>query len=53
MVCAGFREIRRIQALNFSRNAILWIIIALLLFALFNLFQGTGSQQAQRQILAG
>ena len=27
--------------MNFSRNIALWIIIALLVFALFNLFQGT------------
>jgi len=33
--------------LNFSRNAALWIIIILLLFALFNLFQGSGSRSAQ------
>jgi cell division protease FtsH len=37
--------------LNFSRNAALWIIIILLLFALFNLFQG-GSAQGPQQPLA-
>ena len=33
--------------MNFSRNAVLWIIILLLLFALFNLFQGTANRGAQ------
>ncbi len=33
--------------MNFSRNAALWIIIVLLLFALFNLFQGTTSRGPQ------
>ncbi|MDF2094725.1 ATP-dependent zinc metalloprotease FtsH [Aquibaculum arenosum] len=33
--------------MNFSRNAALWIIIILLLFALFNLFQGSGSRSPQ------
>ncbi|MEM7225051.1 MAG: ATP-dependent zinc metalloprotease FtsH [Pseudomonadota bacterium] len=32
--------------MNFSRNAVLWIIILLLLFALFNLFQGTTNRGA-------
>jgi len=36
--------------LNFSRNAALWIIIILLLFALFNLFQGSGSRSPQQQL---
>ncbi len=27
--------------MNFSRNAALWLVIVLLLFALFNLFQGS------------
>ena len=30
---------------NFSRNIALWVIIALLVLALFNLFQGPGSQR--------
>jgi len=33
--------------LNFSRNLALWVIIALLVFALFNLFQGTSSRSPQ------
>ena len=36
--------------MNFSRNAILWVIIILLLFALFNLFQGSTSRGPQQQI---
>jgi len=36
--------------LNFSRNAALWIIIILLLFALFNLFQGSSSRAPQTQL---
>ncbi|MGF1611586.1 MAG: ATP-dependent zinc metalloprotease FtsH [Kiloniellales bacterium] len=36
--------------MNFSRNAALWIIIVLLLFALFNLFQGTTSRGPQHQL---
>jgi len=35
------------SALNFSRNLALWVIIALLVFALFNLFQGTSSRSPQ------
>jgi cell division protease FtsH len=30
--------------LNFSRNAALWLVIVLLLFALFNLFQGSATR---------
>ena len=30
--------------MNFSRNAVLWIFIVLLLFLLFNLFQGTSTR---------
>ena len=30
--------------MNFSRNAALWIFIVLLLFLLFNLFQGPGQR---------
>ncbi len=30
--------------MNFSRNLALWVIIALLVFALFNLFQGTATR---------
>ena len=33
--------------MNFSRNLALWVIIALLVFALFNLFQGTSPRNAQ------
>jgi cell division protease FtsH len=33
--------------LNFSRNLALWVIIALLVFALFNLFQGSSQRNAQ------
>ncbi|KLN62102.1 cell division protein FtsH [Kiloniella spongiae] len=36
--------------MNFSRNAALWIVVALLLFALFNLFQGPSSQSGQQQV---
>ena len=32
--------------MNFSRNAALWIFIVLLLFVLFNLFQGAGNRGA-------
>jgi cell division protease FtsH len=35
---------------NFSRNAALWIIIALLLFALFNLFQGSSTREPSQQV---
>jgi cell division protease FtsH len=33
--------------LNFSRNAALWLVIVLLLFALFNLFQGSATHGPQ------
>jgi cell division protease FtsH len=33
-----------------SRNLALWVIVALLVFALFNLFQGTAPQQARQQL---
>jgi cell division protease FtsH len=36
--------------LNFSRNAALWSIIILLLFALFNLFQGGTTRGPQQQL---
>ncbi|SMF32627.1 membrane protease FtsH catalytic subunit [Tistlia consotensis] len=36
--------------MNFSRNAALWIIIILLLVALFNLFQDGGSRHSQSQM---
>jgi cell division protease FtsH len=36
--------------LNFSRNAALWIIVILLLFALFNLFQGSAMRGAQEEL---
>ena len=35
---------------NFSKNIILWVIIGLLLVALFNLFQGTSSNRASTNI---
>jgi cell division protease FtsH len=35
---------------NFSRNAALWIIIVLLLFALFNLFQGSSQRGPDREV---
>jgi cell division protease FtsH len=35
---------------NFSRNAALWIIVILLLFALFNLFQGSAMRGAQEEL---
>jgi len=33
--------------LNFSRNIALWLVIALLVFALFNLFQGTAQRDQE------
>ena len=33
--------------MNFSRNMALWLVIALLVFALFNLFQGTAQRDQQ------
>jgi len=36
--------------LNFSRNFALWVIIALLVFALFNLFQGTSPRTQQTNV---
>jgi len=36
--------------LNFSRNMALWIVIALLVFALFNLFQGTSQRGSQTSL---
>ena len=33
--------------MNFSRNAVLWLVIILLIFALFNLFQGTSATLQQ------
>ena len=36
--------------MNFSRNAALWIVILLLIFALFNLFQGSTSQGPQSEL---
>ena len=35
---------------SFSKNIVLWIIIGLLLVALFNLFQGTSSNERQYAI---
>ena len=36
--------------MNFSRNFALWVIIALLVFALFNLFQGTPQRAMQNEL---
>ncbi len=36
--------------MNFSRNAALWIIVVLLLFALFNLFQGSAMRGAHQEL---
>ena len=36
--------------MNFSRNAALWIVILLLIFALFNLFQGSNSRVPQQPL---
>ena len=38
--------------LNFNRNLALWVIIALLVFALFSMFQGTSTQPNQPNNLA-
>ena len=38
--------------MNFSRNLALWVIIGLLVFALFNLFQGSSSQRGPQTSLA-
>jgi len=35
---------------NFNRNLALWVVIGLLVFALFNLFQGSGSRAPQNQL---
>jgi cell division protease FtsH len=35
---------------NFGRNLALWVIIALLVFSLFNLFQGSSRQETQAQL---
>ena len=35
---------------NFSKNIILWVIIGLLLIALFNLFQNTSSNKGSTEI---
>jgi cell division protease FtsH len=35
---------------NFSKNAALWIVIILLLFALFNLFQGTTTRGPHKEV---
>jgi cell division protease FtsH len=35
---------------NFGRNFALWVVIALLVFALFNLFQGTPQRSAQNTV---
>src|SRR3546814_2342251 len=47
-VCSS--DLQGHQALNFSRNAALWIIIVLLLFALFNFFQSNMSRTTQEGI---
>ncbi|MEE9210195.1 MAG: ATP-dependent zinc metalloprotease FtsH [Kiloniellales bacterium] len=36
--------------MNFSRNAALWLVIVLLLFALFNLFQGSATRGPQQPL---
>jgi len=36
--------------LNFSRNAALWLVIVLLLFALYNLFQGATTRGPQQEL---
>ncbi|MAH84690.1 MAG: cell division protein FtsH [Rhodospirillaceae bacterium TMED8] len=36
--------------MNFNRNLALWVVIGLLVFALFNLFQGSGSRAPQNQL---
>ncbi|MFD2204098.1 ATP-dependent zinc metalloprotease FtsH [Kiloniella antarctica] len=36
--------------MNFSRNAALWIVVGLLLFALFNLFQGPSTSTGQQPL---
>ncbi len=38
--------------MNFSRNLALWVIIGLLIFALFNLFQGSSNQRGLQTSLA-
>ncbi|MFX4223655.1 MAG: ATP-dependent metallopeptidase FtsH/Yme1/Tma family protein [Thalassobaculum sp.] len=35
---------------NFGKNLALWIIIGVLLVALFNLFQGSNTRTAQRSL---
>ena len=35
---------------NFTKNIVLWIIVGLLLVALFNFFQGTPSKRAFTEI---
>ena len=35
---------------NFSKNIALWLIIGLLLIALFNLFQGTSNKRTQSPV---
>ncbi|MCZ6606824.1 MAG: ATP-dependent metallopeptidase FtsH/Yme1/Tma family protein, partial [Alphaproteobacteria bacterium] len=36
--------------MNFGRNLALWVIIALLVFSLFNLFQGSSRKETQAQL---
>ena len=38
--------------MNFSRNVALWVVIGLLVFALFNLFQGSSTQRGPQTTLA-
>ena len=38
--------------MNFSRNLALWVVIGLLVFALFNLFQGSSTQRGPQTTLA-
>ena len=35
---------------NFSKNIVLWIVIGLLLIALFNLFQNSSSRTSSKEI---
>ena len=41
---------RKEKDLNFSKNLALWAIVALLVFALFNLFQGTAPRGPQKHL---
>jgi cell division protease FtsH len=47
---AGHTRPRKEEALSFSKNVALWVIIALLVFALFNLFQGSTTRGPQSSL---